>query len=115
MTMGPDDNATTNAPLGQAACPLRLGTAFSGTDATALAMTLVQEQFELRGHSHLLHQSHELSPEVDPLSRPTRAARPALLRILLEYLAESNQGERLLGTTRYRRLHQPWWRLHLAS
>ena len=64
--------------LGSATCPLTLGTACSGTDAPALALTLVQEQMKLRNlvpdssdskvgpagsDGHLLNVDHKFSCE----------------------------------------------------
>ena len=68
--------------LGSADCPLKLGTACSGTDAPALALTLVQEQMKLRNllpdsssgrkagpagndSDNLLNVVHEFSCEVE--------------------------------------------------
>jgi len=72
--------------LGSAACPLKLGTACSGTDAPALALTLVQEQMKLRNllpdsncdrkvgpsandSDKLLNVDHKFSCEVEPFKQ----------------------------------------------
>lgn len=52
--------------LGSKDNQLKLGTACSGTDAPALALTFVQEQLELRGASFILNHSHEFSCEKEP-------------------------------------------------
>ena len=54
--------------IGSLSNALKLGTACSGTDAPALALTLVQEQMELRGMSCFNH-SHEFSCENDPFKQ----------------------------------------------
>lgn len=57
-----------NNHLGSAHMPLQLGTACSGTDAPALALTLVQEQLELRGLTPLAYE-HKFSCEVEPFKQ----------------------------------------------
>jgi len=52
--------------LGSQTNPLVLGTACSGTDAPALALTIVQEQLERRGMGHLFKHDHVFSCEVEP-------------------------------------------------
>ena len=54
--------------LGSTEMPLQLGTACSGTDAPALALTLVQEQLELRGLQPLTFD-HKFSCEVEPFKQ----------------------------------------------
>lgn len=58
-----------NEEFGSSANPLRLGTACSGTDAPSLALTLVQEQMELRGLGGLLNHTHVFSCENDPFKQ----------------------------------------------
>eukprot|EP00980_Cylindrotheca_fusiformis_P003492 scaffold781_cov132-Cylindrotheca_fusiformis.AAC.11 len=55
--------------LGSRTNPLQLGTACSGTDAPALALTLVQEQLELRNNSSVLNFEHMFSCEVEPFKQ----------------------------------------------
>ena len=55
--------------LGSTGMPLKLGTACSGTDAPSLALTLVQEQLELRGLGDLFHHSHAFSCENEPFKQ----------------------------------------------
>ena len=55
--------------IGSMVQQLTLGTACSGTDAPALAMTLVKEQLELRGLGNVFGYSHEFSCEVDPFKQ----------------------------------------------
>jgi site-specific DNA-cytosine methylase len=55
--------------LGGTGMPLKLGTACSGTDAPSLALTLVQEQLELRGLGDLFHHSHAFSCENEPFKQ----------------------------------------------
>lgn len=57
-----------NYHLGSEQMPLKLGTACSGTDAPALALTLVQEQLELRGLTKLQYE-HKFSCEVEPFKQ----------------------------------------------
>jgi hypothetical protein len=52
-----------DSTLGSANEPLVLGTACSGTDAPALALTLVQEQLEKRGKGDLFQHDHVFSCE----------------------------------------------------
>ena len=60
---GGGDSSTATASLGSKECPLVLGTACSGTDAPALALTLVQEQLEKRGKGDLFLHDHVFSCE----------------------------------------------------
>ena len=55
--------------LGSLELPLQLGTACSGTDAPSLALTLVQEQMELRGLDGLFNFDHTFSCENDPFKQ----------------------------------------------
>jgi site-specific DNA-cytosine methylase len=55
--------------LGGTGMPLKLGTACSGTDAPSLALTLVQEQLELRGLGDLFHHTHAFSCENEPFKQ----------------------------------------------
>jgi site-specific DNA-cytosine methylase len=55
--------------IGSAQCLLQLGTACSGTDAPALALTIVQEQLEQRGKKDLFQFSHTMSCEVEPFKQ----------------------------------------------
>jgi hypothetical protein len=59
--------------LGSKQNMLKLGTACSGTDAPALALTLIQEQMELRGlrkeENNRLEFEHGFSCEVDPFKQ----------------------------------------------
>lgn len=55
--------------LGTKNSPVMLGTACSGTDAPALALTLVSEQLSLRGHEGVFHHGHGFSCEVDPFKQ----------------------------------------------
>jgi hypothetical protein len=57
-----------NNHLGSHHMPLKLGTACSGTDAPALALTLVQEQLALRGLQKLDYE-HKFSCEVEPFKQ----------------------------------------------
>jgi hypothetical protein len=57
-----------NDHLGSQHMPLKLGTACSGTDAPALALTLVQEQLALRGLQKLEYD-HKFSCEVEPFKQ----------------------------------------------
>jgi hypothetical protein len=57
-----------NSHLGSKFMPLKLGTACSGTDAPALALTLIQEQLELRNLT-TLHYEHKFSCEVEPFKQ----------------------------------------------
>jgi hypothetical protein len=57
------------AMIGSILNPLTLGTACSGTDAPALALTLVKEQLELRGMGHTFSYSHQFSCELDPFKQ----------------------------------------------
>ena len=57
------------ADIGSLGNPLKLGTACSGTDAPSLALTLVQEQLELRGKKGLFHHSHLFSCENEPFKQ----------------------------------------------
>ena len=59
----------TNGTLGSRSNELKLGTACSGTDAPALALTLVEEQLKLRGHHDLLHHKHLYSCEQEPFKQ----------------------------------------------
>lgn len=61
--------ALENKDLGSEGNPLELGTACSGTDAPALALTFVQEQMELRGLGDLFSFSHEFSCENEPFKQ----------------------------------------------
>jgi len=61
--------SSANDNVGSAKLPLKLGTACSGTDAPALALTLVSEQMELRGLGGIFHHSHEFSCENDPFKQ----------------------------------------------
>lgn len=56
--------------MGSIAEALKLGTACSGTDAPALALTLVKEQMEQR-NLQALNFTHEFSCEVDPFKQGT--------------------------------------------
>ena len=58
-----------NESIGSSKNPLQLGTACSGTDAPALAMTLVQEYLESRNIRNLFHSQHKFSCEVDPFKQ----------------------------------------------
>ena len=58
-----------NNEFGSSANPLLLGTACSGTDAPSLALTLVQEQMELRGLGSLFNHTHVFSCENDPFKQ----------------------------------------------
>lgn len=58
-----------NKEFGSSANPLQLGTACSGTDAPSLALTLVQEQMELRGLGSLFNHTHVFSCETDPFKQ----------------------------------------------
>mmetsp|Transcript_36589 Transcript_36589/g.88683 ORF Transcript_36589/g.88683 Transcript_36589/m.88683 type:complete len:2159 (+) Transcript_36589:2-6478(+) len=58
-----------NNHLGSETMPLKLGTACSGTDAPALALTLVQEQLRLRNLEQELHYEHTFSCEVEPFKQ----------------------------------------------
>lgn len=55
--------------MGSSKFPLQLGTACSGTDAPALALTLVSEQMEHRGLGDLFKFSHEFSCENEPFKQ----------------------------------------------
>ena len=61
------ENSNGTANLGSEKCPLKLGTACSGTDAPALALTLVNEQMRLRklgtDHNKLFFNEHVFSCE----------------------------------------------------
>jgi site-specific DNA-cytosine methylase len=61
--------AMENKEIGSKENPLQLGTACSGTDAPALALTFVQEQLEQRGLGGLFNCTHEFSCEVDPFKQ----------------------------------------------
>jgi C-5 cytosine-specific DNA methylase len=67
--------AESSAAIGSKTTPLRLGTACSGTDAPALAMTMVQEQIEKRRWNNntnknmSFHYEHIFSCEVDPFKQ----------------------------------------------
>jgi hypothetical protein len=58
-----------NDSLGSSVLPMKLGTACSGTDAPSLAMTLVQEQMELKGLNKLFHFDHKFSCELEPFKQ----------------------------------------------
>ncbi|KAL7551244.1 LOW QUALITY PROTEIN: hypothetical protein ACHAWF_014435, partial [Thalassiosira exigua] len=64
-----DTRGEHGASLGSRSDPLVLGTACSGTDAPALAMTLVQEQLEKRGMGNLFHHRHAFSCEKEPFKQ----------------------------------------------
>ena len=49
--------------------PLQLGTACSGTDAPALALTIVQEQMERFQWTQTLHYQHQFSCEKEPFKQ----------------------------------------------
>ena len=55
--------------LATASCPLTLGTACSGTDAPALALSLVKEQLELRNKGDAFVFKHEFSCEKEPFKQ----------------------------------------------
>jgi len=55
--------------LGTSKNPIRLGTACSGTDAPALALTLVQEQWALRQQAVSMHHEHVFSCENEPFKQ----------------------------------------------
>jgi hypothetical protein len=57
-----------SSDLGSLVTPLKLGTACSGTDAPALALTLVKEQMELR-KLQPINFVHSFSCEVDPFKQ----------------------------------------------
>jgi hypothetical protein len=61
--------AKEHGDIGSASNPLKLGTACSGTDAPALALTLVQEQLALRELGNVFSSTHEFSCEVDPFKQ----------------------------------------------
>ena len=61
--------ALANDGVGSRKLPLQLGTACSGTDAPALALTLVSEQMEHRGLGGLFQYTHEFSCENDPFKQ----------------------------------------------
>ena len=58
-----------NSTLGSKNNPLLLGTACSGTDAPALALTLVQEQLEKRGLGDIFKHNHAFSCEKEPFKQ----------------------------------------------
>lgn len=58
-----------HSTLGSKNNPLLLGTACSGTDAPALALTLVQEQLEKRGLGDLFQHDHVFSCEKEPFKQ----------------------------------------------
>lgn len=58
-----------HSTLGSKNNPLLLGTACSGTDAPALALTLVQEQLEKRGRGGIFKHNHVFSCEKEPFKQ----------------------------------------------
>lgn len=58
-----------HSTLGSKDNPLLLGTACSGTDAPALALTLVQEQLEKRGLGDMFKHDHVFSCEKEPFKQ----------------------------------------------
>ncbi|KAG7339316.1 SNF2 family helicase [Nitzschia inconspicua] len=63
-----EDNSV-NGTLGSEKRPLNLGTACSGTDAPALALTIVQEQMDRYGMKAKLHYDHKFSCEKEPFKQ----------------------------------------------
>jgi hypothetical protein len=62
-------NNQSDGTLGCEKRPLNLGTACSGTDAPALALTIVQEQMERFGLEAKLHYEHKFSCEKEPFKQ----------------------------------------------
>lgn len=72
-----------NGGVGSFVNPLQLGTAWSGTDAPSLALTLVEEQMELRGLGSLFNFSHKFSCENDPFKQGKKLNSVGSLSLLL--------------------------------
>jgi len=75
--------------LGSAKLPLQLGTACSGTDAPALALSILKEQMELRDLGHLFKHTHEFSCENEPFKQGELVVICSVYSPLLHQIAHS--------------------------